>query len=205
MEFEPSKTAILVVHMQNDIVRPEGAFGAIFAQQATERHVIEHIRATLTAGRAAGATIVYLRIAWQSDYSDLVANSPLLGMVQQAGCLVDGTPGATIIEELTPQPGDLVVTHQRPGAFTSSQLDLLLRSRGVTTVACAGVATNASVEGTARQASDLGYQTLLIEDACSAADAATHAASAQSLSLLATISTVEEFTEALRAPASHAS
>lgn len=197
MELEASRTAIIVVHMQEDIVQPGSAFGSVFSGQAAERDVVSKIGEVLSAGRAAGAAVVYLRIAWRPGYSDLIANSPLLNMVKQAGCLVEGTPGAAIIEALTPQPGDLVVTHKRPGGFTASQLDLLLRAKGITTVAFAGIATNASVEGTARQASDLGYETLLVEDACSAADAPAHAASVQAMSLLATVVTVDDFTRAL--------
>ena len=95
-----------------------------------------------------------------------------------------------------PQDGDLVVTHQRVGGFSASQLDHLLRARGVNTVLFTGVATN-FVEGTARQASDLGYRTIIVADACSAADPATHDASIASLGLLAEIATSAEVLEAL--------
>jgi len=107
---------------------------------------------------------------------------------------VEGSDKAQILDELTPQDGDLVVTHQRVGGFSASQLDHLLRARGVNTVLFTGVATNFSVEGTARQASDLGYRTIIVADACSAADPATHDAS---LGLLAEIATSAEVLEAL--------
>jgi biuret amidohydrolase len=84
------------------------------------------------------------------------------------------------------------VTHQRVGGFHDSGLDEVLRSAGVETVVFLGVATNASVEGTARVASDLGYRVLVVSDACSAATPEAHAASLESLGLLAEITTTDD-------------
>jgi nicotinamidase-related amidase len=172
MELIPSRTAVIAVHMQHDIVTAEGAFGGFFAAQAAERDVIGQAQKLLDAARRSGATAVYTRVAWQPGYPDLIANSPLLGMVAQSQC-------------------------QRVGGFSASQLDAILRSRGIDTVLFAGVATNASVEGTARQASDLGYRTIIVADACSAADPAAHEASIASLGLLAEIITTAEAVGAL--------
>lgn len=192
MELNPSTTAVIAVHMQNDIVNADGAFGPFFAAQAAERKVIDVVGQLQDAARAAGATVVYTRVAWQDDYSDLNANSPLLGMVVQNHCLVDGSDKAQIVAQLTPHDSDLVITHKRVGGFVDSDLDKQLRDRGVDTVLFAGVATNASVEGTARQASDLGYRTVIVADACSAADPGAHDASVNSLGLLAEITTSAE-------------
>ncbi|MCW2943914.1 MAG: putative isochorismatase hydrolase [Actinoallomurus sp.] len=197
MELDPSTTAVIAVHMQKDIVTADGAFGGFFAEQAAERDVVGVTGRLLDAARAAGSTVVYTRVAWQPGYTDLVVNSPLLGIVVQSQCLVEGSDTAEIVPELTPADGDLVVTHQRVGGFSASQLDTLLRSRGIDTVLFAGVATNASVEGSARQASDLGYRTVVVADACSAADQATHEASIASLGLLAEIVTSADVIAAL--------
>ena len=157
------------MHFQNDVVGADGAFAPFFRAEVERVGTIPTAARLLDAARAAGAKVVYTRVAWQPGYPDLVANSPLLDIVLQQNCLVDGTPGATIIDELTPQPGDLVVTHQRVGGFHGSELDDLLRGAGVDTVVFCGVATNVSVEGTARAASDLGYRVVVVSDACSAA------------------------------------
>lgn len=199
MELDPSTTAIIAVHYQADIVGPDGAFAGFFREQVEARNVLAVTADLLAAARGAGATVVYTRVAWRADHADLVPNSPLLGIVAQSGCLTEGTAGAEIVAEVAPQDGDLIVTHQRPGGFVASQLDTLLRSRGITTVLFTGVATNASVEGTARGASDLGYRTLLVEDACSAATQAAHDASIESMGLLAEITTTAEVTAALGA------
>jgi biuret amidohydrolase len=201
MELRAANTAIVAVHMQNDVVGAGGAFGAFFAEQAEARDVVAKIGTLFAAARDAGATVVYTRVAWNAGYDDLVANSPLLGMVIQAGCLSDGSRGAAIVDDLSPKTGDLVVTHKRVGGFAASQLDVMLRSRGITTVVFTGVATNASVEGTAREASDLGYRTVIVEDACSAANEAAHAASIDSMGLLAEIASSAEVLSALAAGA----
>ena len=197
MELNPARTAVIAVHMQKDIVNADGAFGGFFAAQAVERDVVGITGKLLDTARAVRATVVYTRVAWQPGYPDLVANSPLLGMVAQAQCLVEGSDKAEIIPQLTPQDGDVVLTHKRVGGFSASQLDILLRSRGVDTVLFAGVATNASVESTARQASDLGYRTIIVADACSAADPGAHDAAVASLGLLAEITSTAEVIDAL--------
>jgi len=197
MDLTPSRTALIAVHMQHDIISADGAFGGFFAAQAAERDVIGQAGKLLQAARRSGAIAVYTRVAWQPGYPDLVANSPLLGIVAQSQCLVEGSAKAEIVPELSPQDGDVIVTHQRVGGFSASQLDVILRSRGVDTVLFAGVATNASVESTARQASDLGYRTIIVADACSAADPAAHDAAIASLGLLGEIATTAEAVQAL--------
>ncbi len=197
MDLTPSRTAVIAVHMQHDIVTADGAFGGFFAAQAAERDVIGQAGQLLEAARRSGATVVYTRVAWQPGYPDLVANSPLLGMVAQFGALVEGSGKAEIVPQLTPRDGDIVLTHQRVGSFSASQLDVILRSRGIDTVLFAGVATNASVESTVRQASDLGYRTIVVADACSAADPGAHDAAIASLGLLAEITTTAEAVQAL--------
>jgi biuret amidohydrolase len=199
MDLNPSTTVVIAVHMQRDIVIADGAFGPFFAAQAAQRNVVGVIGQLQDAARAAGALVAYTRVAWNPDYSDLNPNSPLLGMVVQNKCLVEGSEQARIIEQLSPQEGDIVVTHKRVNGFTDSNLDEQLRARGIDTVLFAGVATNVSVEGTARQAADLGYRTVIVADACSAADQRAHDASLASLGLLAEVSTSAEAIGALRA------
>ncbi|MFC7661461.1 cysteine hydrolase family protein [Pseudonocardia benzenivorans] len=152
MELDPRRTAFIAVHYQNDVITPEGAFGPSFAEQATAAGIVPTTKTLHAAARAAGAQVVYTRVAFQPGYGDLVGNFPLLAMVGQQGCLVDGTSAAAIVDELTPLDGDTVVTHQRVSGFVGSELDAVLRGRGVDTVVITGVATNMSVESTARSA-----------------------------------------------------
>ncbi|MFC9555650.1 cysteine hydrolase family protein [Rhodococcus sp. NPDC056960] len=197
MELDPRTTAAVAVHCQGDVVGPTGAFADFFYKQVTDRNVIDQIAAVLGAVRNARGTVVYTRVAWKPDFSDLDVNSPLLGIVAQSGCLKEGSELAEIVEPLAPHEGDIVLTHQRIGAFAGTDLDTILRGKGITTLLFAGVATNASVEGTARVASDLGYRVVIVEDACSAATPEAHRASIDSLGLLAEITTVDEVRTAL--------
>ena len=195
--FDPTRTAVIAVHLQNDVVGADGAFAGFFRAEIDRTGVLTTIHRVLDDARSVGATVVYTRVAWQPGFPDLHVNSPLLGIVAQAGCLQDGSHGAAIVDEVSPQPGDAVVTHQRAGGFQDSSLDATLRDAGIDTVVFVGVATNLSVEGTARVASDLGYRTVVVSDACSAATPAAHAASLESLGLLAEIVTADEFLDGL--------
>jgi nicotinamidase-related amidase len=199
MELDPRTTAVVAVHCQGDVVGPTGAFADFFHQQVSERRVIDQIAALIAAAREAGAPVVYTRVAWKPDFSDLAVNSPLLGIVAQSRCLKEGSELAEIVEPLKPHDDDIVLTHQRIGAFAGTDLDTILRGKGITTLLFAGVATNASVEGTARVASDLGYRVVIVEDACSAANPEAHEASINSLGLLAEIATVDDIRTALTA------
>ncbi|WP_214366524.1 cysteine hydrolase family protein [Pseudonocardia sp. H11422] len=197
MELDPRRTAIIAVHFQNDVITPEGAFGAFFAEQATAAGVVPTTKALQEAARAAGGLVVYTRVAFQRGYGDLVGNFPLLAMVGQQGCLVDGTTAAAVVDELTPLDGDIVVTHQRVSGFVGSELDTVLRGRGIDTVVITGVATNMSVESTARSAGDLGYRTIVVSDACSAAAPEAHEASLASLGMLGEVVTSVDVLAAL--------
>ena len=190
--LDPARTALIAVHLQNDIVGPDGAFAPFFRAEIDRVGTLTTAARLLDAARAAGVQVIYTRVAWQPGHTDLHANSPLLNIVVQQNCLVDETQGAAIIDELTPQDADRVITHRRIGGFHDSDLDDVLRSAGIDTVAFLGVATNASVEGTTRAASDLGYRVLVVSDACSAATPEAHAASLESLGLLAEITTTDE-------------
>ncbi|QJY47457.1 cysteine hydrolase family protein [Pseudonocardia broussonetiae] len=199
--FDPKTTAIVAVHFQNDVVGPDGAFAGFFRAEVERTGVLATAARLLDAARAAGAAVVHTRVAFRPGSADLDANSPLLGMVAQTGCLAEGSPGAAVTDELAPRDGDRVVTHHRVGGFQGSELDAVLRAAGVDTVVFCGVATNASVEGTARVASDLGYRTVVVSDACSAGSPEAHEASLASLGLLAEVVSTDELLAGLTAGA----
>jgi biuret amidohydrolase len=200
MDIDPTTTAVLAVHVQGDVVGPDGAFAGFFRDQVVKQNTLGAIASVLDTARAAGAPVIYLQVAFAPDYSDLVANCPLLETAQQMGALIDGAAQTEISADVAATEHDTVLKVKRVGGFTDSGLADLLKSRGINTVVLTGVATNLSVEGTARQASDLGYRTVLISDACSAADEATHAASLASMGLLGEIATSADFAAALKTP-----
>lgn len=193
----PQATALLVVHLQHDIVSPQTAFGVLFNPQVVERQVISRCAQAMNLVRDAGGLVVPLRIVFRDDFSDLDPSLPLLQMVEQAKCLRESDHGSQIVAEAGVQDRDLVIAHQRPGPFSGSDLHRQLQDRGIGNVVVCGVATNASVEGAVRQAADLGYNTFVLSDASSAADPAAHEASLGSMGLFGTPLTLSELGEAL--------
>jgi nicotinamidase-related amidase len=199
--IDPAHSAVIAMHLQGDIVGPDGALAPFFQAEIQRTGVLGTISSLLDGARASGVKVVYARVAFRPDFSDMVPNCPLLAMTAESNCLVDGTPAAEIMTDLAPHAGEIIVTHQRVSAFHASSLDVLLRGAGIDTVIIAGGATNLSVEGTARTASGLGYRTIVVSDGCSAGSEAAHSASLASLGLLAEIAATDELLTAVRTPA----
>jgi nicotinamidase-related amidase len=175
------------VDFQQDIMGADGAFAAMFHAEVARTKLIQLTARLLEAARRAGVRVVYSRAAFQAGYTDLVANLPLFSRIAEMGCLIDGTAGTAVLDEVAPHKGDLVSTRNRVSAFHGTELDVVLRGAGIDTVILAGVATNLAVESSARAAADLGYRVLIVEDACSTISQTVHDASLTSLAMLAEI------------------
>ena len=180
----PATTALVNVHWQRDIVTREGAFGPFFADEVETRDVVKRAAQVLAVARDRGALVVHARAAFRPGYPELIRNCALYDQVAASQCLQEGSPGAEIIPELTPRADEPVVTHGRISAFQGTELDIMLRARGITHVLVTGVATNVTVEGTARDAVGLGYGTVLVADACAAGDLNAHTATLATFQLL---------------------
>lgn len=197
MELNKSTTAIVACHFENDVVGADGAFAPFFRAEVERRGVLDVAKQLVDGARAAGAQVVYTRVAFQEGHSDLVTNIPLLGVVAQQGSLLDNTPATEIVDELKPEADDWIVTNPKVSAFASSDLDQRLRAAGIDTVVLFGVATNISVESTGRSAGDLGYRVVVVEDACSAASPEAHDATIASFGLLGEVASADEVLAAL--------
>lgn len=198
MQLDRSSTAVLALHWLNDIVQPDGRFGPTFHPMVEATGVVDRTRTVLDTARRAGMPVVYTRVCFRPGYPDLLVNNQLLDSVRAAGALVDGEEGAEIIDSLPPEPVDTVVSHRRLTAFHGTELDTLLRLHDTETLLLTGVATNITVEGTAREAINLGYRTIVISDCCAAADHAAHDASLSTLAVIANVATADEVLGALR-------
>lgn len=197
MELNKSTTAFVATHWENDVVGPEGAFAPFFREQVEKHGVINVARRLIDGAHAADVKVVYTRVAFQEGRSDLVTNIPLLGVVAQQGSLLLGTDGPEIIDELKPEPQDLVITNPKVSSFANSDLDEQLRAAGIDTVVLFGVATNLSVESTGRSAGDLGYRVVVVSDACSAASEESHEATLATFGLLGEVATADDVLGAL--------
>jgi nicotinamidase-related amidase len=185
MDIDPRRTSLVAVHLQGDVVRHDGAFGGFFAAMVDKTGVLDRSADLIGAARKAGSAVLYTRIAFSEGHPGLVVNNALFSVVDDAGCCVLGTPGTTIVDEVAPEPGDVIIDHHRVGGAHGSELVAGLRDRGIENVVVFGVATNISVEGTARQLVDEGFRTIVVADCCTAADDAAHEASLATLRLVA--------------------
>jgi len=197
MELNKATTAFLACHWENDVVGADGAFAPFFRTEVERRDVISVARRVIDAAHGAGAVVAYARVAFAEGHSDLVTNIPLLGVVAQQGSLLDNTAATEIVDELKPEVEDWDIANPKVSAFASSDLDERLRAAGIDTVVLFGVATNLSVESTGRAAGDLGYRVVVVEDACAAADQATHDATIASFGLLGEVASAEDVIAAL--------
>ncbi len=177
--LDPSRTALIVVDMQNAFVK-EGA-GHAYVEEAAS--TCPNINRVAEALRAAGGTVVWILNtvtnesleSWSHFHREL---STPAGFKRRTESMSEGAHGHELYETLLPEDGDLTVRKSRYSAFIqgSSDLDQVLRSRGIDTVLIAGTATNVCCESTARDAMMLNYRTLMVSDACSASTDEQHAA-----------------------------
>jgi biuret amidohydrolase len=175
--FKPGHTALLLIDMQRDFIEDGGACGMLGANVKPLQAIVPNVKALLDRARAAGMVIAHTRYGFRKDLSNLAL--PVREQSRAAGgeygtpgplgrMYVEGEPGFQIIAELTPQPGEIVVNKPTFGAFVGSDLHTQLDRRGITHLIVCGVTTQCCVENTLREAVDLGYYVLTVEDGCAA-------------------------------------
>lgn len=177
LDIDFSQTAVIVVDMQNAFVSKGGMFDLFGIDISGAPKVVEVNRRLLEASRNAAVEVVYLQMSYKPDLSDAGGpNSPnyhkelamllmrdrpeLMGKL-----LVEGTWDWQIVDELTPLPGDHVITKTRYSGFCRTDLAEFLRSKGIRNLLFTGVATNVCVESTARDAYFEEFWPILVEDA----------------------------------------
>jgi nicotinamidase-related amidase len=171
-EFDPATTALVIIDMQRDFVEPGGFGEALGNDVSFLRRTIAPIRRVLDASRRAGMLVIHTREGHRPDLSDLPRNKKLRGHLKtgigDAGpmgrILVRGERGHDIIDELKPAAGEPVVDKPGKGAFYATDLDAMLKNRGISQLIVCGVTTEVCVHTTVREANDRGYDCLVLED-----------------------------------------
>jgi biuret amidohydrolase len=170
--FDPAHTALVVIDMQRDFIEP-GGFGASLGNDVTRlQAIVPTVRRMLDAWRAIAGVVLHTREAHRPDLSDCPLPKRLRGKpslrIGDAGpmgrVLIAGEPGAEIIPELAPLPGEWVVDKPGKGMFYATPVDALLKERSITHLLFMGVTTEVCVQTSMREANDRGYECLLIED-----------------------------------------
>jgi gluconolactonase len=199
LKLDPSRCALIIQDMQNDVMMDGGAFESSGApQHAREQNVVENIRRLAEACRASGVMIIHVWFVVEPGAPGVTLNAPLFEGLVDAKAMVRGTWGAAPVAGLEPQPGDHVVEKIRMSAFEGSHLEIVLRAGGRDTLINTGAWTNMSVEHTSRTAADKGYFVVVPEDCCSTMNADWHRASVQyALTNVAAVTKASEVIAAL--------
>jgi ureidoacrylate peracid hydrolase len=179
LSLSPVRTAVLVVDMQNDFASPGGMFDRAGIDISAIRSAIQPIEGVLHAARAAGMTIVYLKMGFRPDLSDAgapdspnrlkhapfgVGDEVLAPNGATGRILIRDTWNTEIIDELTPEPGETVIYKHRFSGFFETALDEVLRAKGIESLVFVGATTSVCVESTVRDAMFRDYPCLLVAD-----------------------------------------
>lgn len=193
MTLDFARPVVLALHYQNEVLHPDGQFpfGAGGHAEVRER-VVHTAQALMRCARRRAWPIVHVRIAFREDYADVRQNCRIFRTVVAQGAMKDGSWGAQFLEGLGPLAGEPVITHHRINAFYGSSLAALLQSLEASVLIVAGVATNSVVEHTVRHATDMGFESLVLADACGAASPGLHDGALENLRLVAEVALLSE-------------
>ncbi|MBU4335065.1 MAG: cysteine hydrolase [Actinobacteria bacterium] len=174
--MNPETTALVMIEFQNDFTSEGGALHDAVKDSMSSTGMLDNARKALDAARAAGVTVIHSPISFAPGYHEITSHPyGILKGVVDSTAFVKGTWGAAIVEDVTPEGDDIVIEGKRGlDAFGSTNLDFILRSKGITTVALAGFLTNCCVESTMRSAYEKGFEVITLTDAVGATSAAEH-------------------------------
>jgi len=163
--MDPKRTAVVLIEYQNDFTSEGGTLHDAVKPVMNSTNMLANTLETVKKARELGATIVHAPITFTDDYHELNPEPyGILKGVVDSKSFRKGSWGSEIVEELKPQPQDIVFQKRRPDGFVGTDFDLMLRSNGIKTIIIGGVATEGGIEGTARSARNLGYDVVILKD-----------------------------------------
>jgi nicotinamidase-related amidase len=162
--FDRARSAILIMDYQAAVVE-----GFATDQEA----LLKNAAQVLTRARAAGLKVIYIVVNFRPGYPEVSPRNVNFNAVRQSGRFITEA-GTQVHPAVAPQPGDIVVTKHRVGAFPGTDLDMILRANDIETIVMFGIATSGVVLSTLRYASDADYRLVVLKDCCSDRDAEVH-------------------------------
>ena len=185
LNLDATSTALLLMDCQ------EGIVGALNPDQRSA--LMTSLQQTKTAARNAGIPIIYVVIGFREGHPEIGPKGWFTSVKESKRMILDSQEAAICIE-LSPLPGDLIVTKKRMSAFTGSDLEQILSGLSIQTLVLCGVSSVGVVESTARHAIDMDYNIIILKDGCADRDElANDAALTHVLPRIATVVSSEEF------------
>jgi nicotinamidase-related amidase len=176
MALDPTTTAVVLIEYQNEFTSDGGALHGAVAEVMDKTNMLANTARVVEAARAAGATIMHAPITFAPGYTELSRHPyGILKGVVDGSAFVKGTWGAAIVDDLAPREGDILIEGKRGlDTFASTNLDFILRSKGITTIVLGGFLTNCCVESTMRSGYENGYQVITLTDCTAATSVPEH-------------------------------
>jgi nicotinamidase-related amidase len=176
MTIDPKTTAVVLIEFQNDFTSEGGVLHGAVSDVMEKTDMLANAQQVADAARASGATVMHAPITFAEGYHE-ISEHPygILKGVVDGNAFVKDSWGAAIVDELAPQDGDIVVEGKRGlDTFASTNLDFMLRSKGIKTIALGGFLTNCCVESTMRSGYENGYQVITLRDCVAATSQEEH-------------------------------
>ncbi len=164
--MHPNTTALLLIEYQNDFVSEGGAHHEAVQAVMAETGMLAHSRTVVEQARALGVTVMHAPISFADGYPEIPSDPyGILAGIVAAKAFRKESWGAEIAEVMAPQTGDIIIEGKRGlDCFASTNIDFILRQRGITDLAIAGFLTNCCVESTMRSAYERGFRVVTLSD-----------------------------------------
>jgi nicotinamidase-related amidase len=188
--IDKASTVLLIMDYQNDVLAD--------IPDRTRKPLIDNAVKILEIARRTGLEVIHIANVFRKGYPEINPRNKIFSQVKARGMYKEGSKGASISPEVTPLENEIIIAKHRSSAFHGTDLETILKAKGITQLVMIGVATEGCVLSTVRQAVDLDYSAIVISDGCADPEQEIHDALIQKIfPREATVITTREFILAL--------